>query len=68
MLNDCITYAKRCDKCQRFALEPHLLTSNFKGIIRTWPFTKWGINIVEPLPIVIGQRKFLIVATDYLSK
>ncbi|XP_026429960.1 uncharacterized protein K02A2.6-like [Papaver somniferum] len=33
-----------------------------------WPFGKWGIDIVGPFIPGIGQRRYLIVATDYFTK
>ena len=33
-----------------------------------WPFYKWGIDIIGPLPLATGQRKVILVATDYFTK
>ncbi|XP_026430940.1 uncharacterized protein LOC113328063 [Papaver somniferum] len=33
-----------------------------------WPFGKWGIDIVGPFIPGTGQKRFLIVATDYFTK
>ena len=33
-----------------------------------WPFYKWGVDIVGPLALATGQRKFILVATDYFIK
>ncbi|KAL0406282.1 UNVERIFIED_CONTAM: Enzymatic polyprotein [Sesamum latifolium] len=32
------------------------------------PFRQWGIDIVGPFPLAVGQRKFLLVAVDYFTK
>ncbi|KAL0394706.1 UNVERIFIED_CONTAM: hypothetical protein Slati_4436800 [Sesamum latifolium] len=32
------------------------------------PFRQWGIDIVGPFPLAVGQWKFLLVAVDYLTK
>ena len=32
------------------------------------PFYKWVIDIVSSLPLAIGQRKFILVATNYFTK
>ncbi|KAL0444192.1 UNVERIFIED_CONTAM: hypothetical protein Slati_2141900 [Sesamum latifolium] len=32
------------------------------------PFIQWGIDIVGPFPLAMGQRKFLLVAIDYFTK
>jgi hypothetical protein len=33
-----------------------------------WPFAKWGVDIVGPMPPGKGRRKFLLVAVDYFTK
>lgn len=33
-----------------------------------WPFAQWGLDIVGLFPKVSGNRKFLLVATDYFNK
>ena len=38
------------------------------SITSPWPFTKWGIDIVGPLPTAPAQKKLLLVANDYFSK
>ena len=41
-----------------------LLTS----ISSPWPFSTWGIDIVDPLPLGKRQMKFLLVAINYFTK
>jgi len=33
-----------------------------------WPFAKWGVDIVGPMPVGKGGRKFLVVVVDYFTK
>lgn len=33
-----------------------------------WPFTQWGLDIMEPFPMAIQQLKFLVVGIDYFTK
>ena len=33
-----------------------------------WPFTQWGLDIIGPLPMATGKRKFLLMGTDYFTK
>ena len=33
-----------------------------------WSFAQWEMDIVSPLPIVVVQKKFLFVATNYFRK
>lgn len=32
------------------------------------PFDMWGMDIVGKLPRAVGQKEYLIVATDYFTK
>jgi hypothetical protein len=34
----------------------------------SWPFTIWGIDIVDILPRALGGFKFLFVAIDTITK
>ena len=38
------------------------------AITPPWPFSQWGINIINPLPQGKGQVKFLLVTIDYFTK
>lgn len=55
-------------KCQRFALAIHIPAEEYYAISNLWQFFKWEIDIVGPLPISVGWRKFLLVGIDYFSK
>ncbi|XP_075665519.1 uncharacterized protein LOC142635206 [Castanea sativa] len=33
-----------------------------------WPFAKWGLDIVGPFPRATGNRRWLLVGTDYFTK
>ncbi|KAL5577646.1 hypothetical protein UlMin_019345 [Ulmus minor] len=33
-----------------------------------WPFAKWGIDLIGPLPTARGQLKYAVVAIDYYTK
>jgi transposase InsO family protein len=37
-------------------------------ITSAWPFAKWRVDIVGPMPQGRGSRKFLVVAVDYFTK
>ncbi|XP_038679442.1 uncharacterized protein LOC119980719 [Tripterygium wilfordii] len=55
MRSDAIEYVKRCDKCQRFAHIPHQPPERLTLIVAPWPFMKWGMDRVGPLPKASGQ-------------
>ena len=33
-----------------------------------WPFARWGLDIVGPFPKAIGNKRYLLVDTDYFTK
>ena len=33
-----------------------------------WPFTRWGLDIVGPFLKVAGNKRYLLVGTDYFTK
>ena len=68
MQSDSVWYVKACDKCQRFAPKIHQPARELNPLSSPWPFAQWGIDIVGPLPRAPGNKKFLIVATDYFTK
>ena len=59
---------KKCNKSQRFGNVQRLPAETLTTITSPWPFAKWGIDIVGPLPRGKGQVKFLLVAIDYFTK
>jgi len=68
MQKDALKFTRKCPSCQFFsdkiyrpAGELHLLTS-------PWPFAKWGLNLVGSLLWASGNRRYLVVATDYFTK
>ena len=34
----------------------------------SWPFAKWGLDIICPFLIAVKQQKFLVVGIDYFTK
>ena len=34
----------------------------------SWPFVQWGLDIVGPFPKVAGNKRYLLVGTDYFTK
>ena len=68
MRSDAADYVKICDRCQRQATVLRSPAQDLISITSPWPFAKWGINIVGPLPTTLAQKKLLLVTTDYVSK
>ena len=55
-------YVKKCDQCQRFAPNIH----QPGGVLN--PLSQWGLDIVEHFPKAIGNKRYLLVCTDYFTK
>uniref|UniRef100_A0A2N9HBP5 Integrase catalytic domain-containing protein n=1 Tax=Fagus sylvatica TaxID=28930 RepID=A0A2N9HBP5_FAGSY len=68
MQKDADQYVRRCEKCQLFAPAIHKPASQLNPISSPWPFAQWGLDLVGPLPRATGNRRWLIVATDYFTK
>ncbi|XP_074342067.1 uncharacterized protein LOC141679470 [Apium graveolens] len=65
---DALDYAKKCDACQRHALVIHQPYEHLHMSIPSWPFMKWGMNIVGKMPPAPGQKVFMLAMIDYFSK
>ena len=61
-------YVKKCDQCQRFAPNVHQQGGVLNPLSSPWPFTQWGLDIIGPFPKVIGNKRYLLVGTDYFTK
>ncbi|XP_026378930.1 uncharacterized protein LOC113273423 [Papaver somniferum] len=68
MNEDSKQMAKICIECQKFGKRRHAPSMDLKSVLSPWPFAKWGVDIVGPLRVGTGQRKYLIMATDYFTK
>ncbi|XP_072073804.1 uncharacterized protein [Arachis hypogaea] len=68
MKKDCNNKVQCCDACQRCAPLIHNPTELLHTSNISWPFHKWGMDILGPFPISTGQVKFLLVAIDYFTK
>jgi ribonuclease HI len=68
MQKDIVTYVKKCNKCQRFLHSVHQPAGDLQPLVSPWPFAQWGMDLVGPLPRATGNRRWLIVATDYFTK
>ncbi|XP_057730043.1 uncharacterized protein LOC130945326 [Arachis stenosperma] len=68
MKRDCITKVKTCDKCQKHEAVSTKPADVLHSMEVSWPFHRWGLDILGPFPIAPGQVKFLLVSIDYFSK
>jgi len=69
MLEDCFTYYKGCQGCQKFGNIQRALALAMNLIIKPWPFRGWGIDLIGQIyPPSSKNHKFILVATDYFTK
>ncbi|XP_074299382.1 uncharacterized protein LOC141630466 [Silene latifolia] len=68
MRKDALEYAKKCDACQRHAPVSHQPAEPLHPVTSPWPFMKWGMDIVGPLPKAPGNKVYGLAMTDYFSK
>ncbi|XP_071704922.1 uncharacterized protein [Rutidosis leptorrhynchoides] len=68
MYRDTYDLIVNCETCQIHAPVNRSPRRNMIPIHATWPFCKWEIDIVGPLPRGVGNVKFLVVAIDYFTK
>jgi len=65
---DCHTFIKKCIPYQKHGNLIHEKQEQLHSILSSWPFAKWGMDILDPFFLGKGQVKFLIVAVDYFTK
>ena len=61
-------YVKKCDQCQRFAPNIHQPGGVLNPFSSPWPFAQWGLDIVGHFSKEIGNKRYLLVSTDYFTK
>ena len=42
--------------------------TNLQTIEPTWPFARWGIDIIGKLPLAQGNFQYAVVAVEYFTK
>ncbi|XP_026445572.1 uncharacterized protein LOC113346222 [Papaver somniferum] len=68
MQKDAKEYAQKCVPCQEHAPIPKRPANELRPVLSPWPFAKWGLDVVGPLPKVPGGVKLVLDATDYFTK
>ncbi|KAL5579243.1 hypothetical protein UlMin_011685 [Ulmus minor] len=56
------------EECQHFSAIPRQAPEDLTTVTSSWPFAKWGIDLIGPLPTARGQLKYVVVAIDYYTK
>ena len=68
MIKDATELVKKCKIYQEHVKISHLPSVSLTSITSPWPFQKWGLDILGPLPIGKGQCKFIIIGVEYFTK
>ena len=69
ILEDCFTYYKGCQECQKFGNVQRAPASAMNPIIKPWLFRGWEIDLIGRIyPPSSKNNKFILVATDYFTK
>ncbi|KAK3043471.1 hypothetical protein RJ639_002050 [Escallonia herrerae] len=68
MQRDAIKFTKRYDQYQKFAPLTHTPATPLSILTSPILFAMWGMDILGPFTMAIGQRRFVIVAIDYFTK
>ena len=61
-------YTSRCDQCQRMGKPTQRDEMPLHPQVALEPFNKSGMDFVGPIDPPSGQKKDIIVYTDYLTK
>ncbi|XP_072060454.1 uncharacterized protein [Arachis hypogaea] len=59
---------RSCDKCQKHSPMINMPAEHLHQAEVSWPFNRWGMDILGPFPTAPRQVKYLVVAIDYFSK
>nr|GEW26112.1 rve domain-containing protein [Tanacetum cinerariifolium] len=57
MHKDAKSLIPRCKTCQIHSSIPRKPKKEITSIMSAWPFSQWGIDIVEPLPMASGSAR-----------
>ncbi|XP_062080706.1 uncharacterized protein LOC133785493 [Humulus lupulus] len=68
MMTEARDYARKCDRCKRFAPTIHQPAQILHSTISPWPFAKWGMEVVGEFPRATGGKQYALLATDYFTK
>ncbi|XP_015945644.1 uncharacterized protein LOC107470753 [Arachis duranensis] len=61
-------FVKKCQPCQMYANFHVAHPEELISITFSWPFAKWGLDLLGPFSQTPGQVKYLIVGVDYFTK
>ena len=69
METDCCQFVQRCLECQIHGDLIHVPPSELHALTSPWPFSVWGIDIIEKISLKSSSgHEFILVAIDYFTK
>ena len=61
-------YVRKCDQCQRYALNIHQFGGVPNPLSSLWSIAQWGLDIVGPFTQAVRNQRLLLVRTNYFTK
>ena len=68
MIQEFEVFVRKCDVCQRFNNIIHVPAEILHFVTSMWPFYKWGMDVMGPMPVATSQQEFMLVSTNYVTK
>lgn len=69
MYADVASYCQKCDKCQRCNPQNTRFVAELHPIpVASTLFNRWGVDLIGPLQLTANNMRYIIVATEYLTK
>ena len=68
MKENCMEYAHKCYKCQRFAPISKAHPEELTSMTSPWLFVVYGIDLIGRPPKGRGSTQYAVVAIDYFTK
>ena len=66
MKPNCMEFARKCDRSQRFAPISKAHPKELTTITNPWPFVVWGIDLIGQFLKGRGSVQYAVVVIDYL--
>ena len=69
MENDCFTYVKKCEKCQKYVDNINMVSTTSNVMSAPWSFSMWRIDVIGAIePKASNEHRFILVTIDYFTK
>ena len=69
METNCVDFVKGCPNFQTHANLNHVPPSELYSMTSSWPFTIWGIDVIEIIALKASNgHEYILVAIDYFTK